>query len=167
MTPRILLLTCLLLAGWIAYAQDVEDEDPQLAAADEYLEAYARFDLEALGDRLDERSTFQDPTTAEIAGAGLSLRGKDAILAALSAATAGLEDLRLEYDERFHSGGYVVAIGRLRYRMPAAMLGPQARDALFDVRVVTVLQLEGGKLREHTDYTDLSGWMETVAAARR
>ena len=138
-----------------------------LATADGYIDAYERLDLDAMGAWLDERSTFQDPTTAEIAPAGLALRGREAIVGGLRAALEGLRDVRLDYGERFHSGGLVVAIGRLAYRIPAASLGPGASDATFDVRVVTVLRIVDGKVREHTDYTDLSGWHDTVAAAQR
>lgn len=138
-----------------------------LAVARGYLEAYGEFDFERLRPYWNEATVFADPTAAELGHSPAPTRGAAAIEETLRAAIARLLDLELVYDECFHAGGQAVGIGRLHYRLAGADFGPGYDDATFDVRVVSVLRLEGGTVLEHTDYTDLSGFWGRVAAARR
>lgn len=140
--------------------------DPSPVAA-RYLNAYAKFDLDQLAAFWDDQSIFHDPTTAEIGPELGPVRGARAIVDALRGSTQGVTDLRFDFEEQFHSGDRVVAIGRLLYTMPAKMLGKAKGDLDFDLRVVTVLRVEGDKIREHTDYSDFSRWRAQVEAAMR
>ncbi len=138
-----------------------------LALARSYLDAYGKFDFERLRPFWSEATVFADPTAAELGHSPAPTKGAAAIEASLRAAIARLLDLELVYDECYHSGGQAVGIGRLHYRLAGADFGPGYDDATFDVRVVSVLRLEGGTVLEHTDYTDLSGFWGRVAAVRR
>ncbi len=165
MTPRTLLLSVLLTLGAgvaLPRLADGRAQAAELELADRYLAAYAQLDLEALRPFWDERTVWSDPTTAEIGSAAKPARGPDAIAALLNASVAGVENLAFTFEERFHSGGFVVAIGTLRYRLPAAALGRTQGDADFAMRVVSVLRLDGDTIVQHTDYTDFSRWRETI-----
>lgn len=168
-------LRTLLLASALAFAlanllperTAAGRERAELEFADRYLAAYSRLDFEALRGFWNERTIWSDPTTAEIGSAAQPARGPDAIEALLRGSLTGVEDLAFTFEERFHSGGIVVAIGRLRYRLPAAALGRETGDANFDLRVVIVLRLEGGKVVQHTDYGDFSDWRATIERSGR
>lgn len=156
--------------GWSLRAQSPSTPDARAAsraAADRYLQAYAKWDLETLRGFLDAQSQWSDPTSAEVGATPGPVVGAEAILQHLRGSTQGLPDLHFDFEERFHSADHCVAIGRLRFTMPAAMLGPNANDASFDLRVVTVVRMVGEKVREHIDYSDFSRWDATIAAARR
>lgn len=133
-----------------------------LAVAKPYLATYARFDLEGLRPFLDEASVWCDPTTAELGLPGAPVQGVEAILTELRNSTAGVQDLHFEFTETFASGGRVIAIGTLFYTLPPQALGRTERPAHFELRVVSALHIEGGKVRSHTDYTDFSRWHETA-----
>lgn len=137
-----------------------------LQVAKDYFAAYGRFDLAALRGYWTEATVFADPTAAEIGEALPPTRGGEAIARVLQTALAGLLAPSIEYSECFHSGGLAVGIGRLRYALPAGNVPEARRDATFDVRVVSVLRIAGDRIVEHTDYTDLSGFHERIAAAR-
>ncbi len=158
-------LAIALFAQTDAAAQTAMGPPDPMPVATRYLDAYARFDLAALHEFWDDASVFQDPTTAEIGAPLGPVRGAKAITKALRGSTQGVTNLSFRFEETFHSGGRVVAIGRLLYTMPAKMLSKTEGDLEFDLRVVTVLHIEGDRVREHTDYSDFSGWRAKIAAA--
>lgn len=164
---RLLLLalttSTLTLAAWCLRPQlGVPPMAEALAVAVPYLDAYARFDLEALRPFLDEESTWCDPTSAELGEGGKPVHGAEAILAELRRSTTNVQDLRFEFDETFASGGHVVAIGTLLYTLPPEALGRTERPAHFALRVVVVLKIVGKTVRSHTDYSDFSHWQEAA-----
>ena len=138
-----------------------------LAVAKAYLAAYGRFDLEALRGYWTDATVWDDPTSAEIGPALPPTRGRDAIVRMLREALEPLLAPTIEYTEWFHSGEHAVGIGRLRYSLSASRVPSARHDVHFDVRVVSVLRIAGETVVEHTDYTDLSGFRERIAAARR
>jgi ketosteroid isomerase-like protein len=103
-----------------------------------------------------------DPTTAELGMPGAPVTGVESILTELRSATATVQDLRFEFTETFASGGHVIAIGSLFYTLPPEALGRTERSAHFELRVVTALEIEDGRVRAHTDYTDFSHWQEAA-----
>ena len=134
--------------------------------AERYLAAYARWDLDALQVFHSDASTWFDPTSAELGSVAGPFEGAKGIRVGLEQSTRGVRDLRFEFDERFVSADRAVAIGRLHYTLAGATLGPGGKDVTFDLRVVTALRIVDGVVVEHVDYSDFSGWLDTVRAAQ-
>lgn len=162
--PCLLIFAAVLPLSWLlARVLPTEDERAKRdEVATAYLAAYARWDVDALASFYDEDSVWKDPTSAELGAATGPFRGPRAIVDGLRKSTASITDLHFRFDERFASADHVVAIGRLIYTLPGALVGPSGRDVSFDLRVVTVLRVSGGKVREHSDYSDFSRWFERV-----
>jgi len=148
-------------------AQAPDSRRGPLEVAEAYLAAYGTFDFARLRPHWNEATMYADPTAAELGHSPDPTRGAAAIEPMMRAAIARLLDLEIVYEECFHSGGRAVGIGRLHYRLAGTDFGPGYDDVTFDVRVVSVLRLEGETVLEHTDYTDLSGFWARVAAAKR
>jgi thiol-disulfide isomerase/thioredoxin len=163
--PLLLAILATVLFAPFSAAQEPPERRP-LEVANDYLAAYGRFDIDTLRGFWTEATVFADPTAAEIGAPLPPTRGADAIASLLQVALAGLLSPSIEYTECFHSGGLAIGIGRLRYGLSAAGIPQAVRDATFDVRVVSVLRVAGNTILEHTDYTDLSGFHERIAAAR-
>jgi len=161
-----LLLACCALA-FAQAAKPAQAATIDAKQAQAYFDAYARFDMEALKAFYDDESEWSDPTATEIGATLGPARGPQAIVDLLQSCTRGVRDLHFVFDPPILSGEYGVVTGRLYFTMPAAMIGPNGADTPFDMRVVTVVRMRGGKVREHLDYTDYRIWRDTLAAARR
>ncbi len=155
--------------GWIAAAPtaSVDESEEVLATAEEYLATYADLDFEKLSGFYNKKSVWQDPTGAEIGASTAEVVGAEAIVAYLRGATTGLLDVSFAWDERFRSGDQVVSIGTFRYSASGAVYGSEAETIPFEMRIVVVLQIQGGKVLRHTDYTDFSTWIEQLRAGRK
>lgn len=163
--PHTTAALALFLSPLVLAQGPVEPRTSQQVAQD-YLAAYGRFDLDGLRPFWTARTVFADPTSAEIGAPVPPTRGGDAIARLLRDALAGLVAPSIEYSECFASGGHAVGIGRLRFSLPAGNVPLARRDATFDLRVVSVLRIEGSAVVEHTDFTDFSSYHQHLAAAR-
>lgn len=167
--PCLNVLLGLPLLAFAGQTPQVDTPAPRSVAdvARAYFERYAAWDLDALRAFYDERSVWSDPTTAEIGPPAGPVTGAAPIVDFLRSSTRGIDDLGFTFEEQFSSGDRAVAIGRLKYTLRGKNIAPGARDVAFDLRVVTVLRVVDGKVREHTDFSDFRGWTEQVRAATK
>ncbi|MCE7995434.1 MAG: nuclear transport factor 2 family protein [Roseivirga sp.] len=133
------------------HAQDLKTLSRQ------YIDAYFSMDQENYSQFLAENITWSDPTWSEVDPSNKPVNGKEAVLAHLKTATAGLTNLRYEIEEHFVSGPIAVFEGIMKYTFTDSSTG---KSFNFSLREVSVLEFSKGKIIKHTDYSDFKTWLK-------
>ncbi len=132
-----------------------------------YLDAITRRDWEDMAAFLGEGSVYRDVTMAHFDSPAIDLRGVEPIV----------EFWRKSYEDtdarvenriltRFTAGSWVILVLRPDISIDGAYWDvPGERiEGRFDQ--ITILRIEGGKVRHHTDHVDYAEAMQHVEAAR-
>ena len=153
---RALLMCCFILtAPAPAIAQSAYRGDARtIASALAYLDAYQALDLERLEAFYAEDAAFHDPTSlrASVIGGPFVWRGRDEIMAGIRAWTESVSSLNYDVEDVYEASGRVVILGAVN-----PVVATPSGSAQFHYRIVTIVTVEDGLVREHRDYTDYAG----------
>jgi ketosteroid isomerase-like protein len=125
-----------------------------VSVAEAYLAAYSTFDASKMAPFYADDAVFDDPTSGgQIAGYdSFHFEGKDAIIKGLGDYAATYKRFSVAYDvqRRYESAGVIVFVANLSYQGET----PDGQEFSGGAPIVTVVEIEGGKVKRHTDYFD-------------
>ena len=155
MLRAIIMFWCVLAVAAPATAQSAHRGDaPTIARALAYLDAYQVLDLERLETLYAEDATFDDPTSLRVPGIGgpFVWRGRSEIMAGIRTWSQSVTSLRYDIEDIYEASGRVVVQGAVN-----PVVATPNGAVQFRYRIVTIVTVEDGMVREHRDYTDYAG----------
>lgn len=135
--------------------------------AKEYLKTFYDLNYEKLATFYTDESFWFDPSTSVIMPNAQKSVGKDKIIADLKSGFNGVQDAKYTFEKEFYSGQHVAIWGNYYYRIPAKYFqGMMHSDAIFEFNVpmVTNLVIKDGKVLEHLEHADWTGWAKQAQA---
>lgn len=138
-------------------------EDTLTAVAVQYLDAVYALDFQAAEPLLVPSASYRDPTGRALGGRVVAHDGRAEILRAFESSAADVRQTRADVVASFEAGDLVVLHLLLYGEFRGGMVGrPEPWLAARDIRAVTVLRFESGRILEHVDYVDYSTLMEQL-----
>ncbi|MGE3839750.1 MAG: nuclear transport factor 2 family protein [Hyphomonadaceae bacterium] len=138
-----------------AEAPPARGDAATIAVAEAYMEAYQALDLPRLEALYTEDADFIDLTSLRAVGVASPYvwNGREALMAGLRTWTPTVRAIPYTYERIFEASGFVVFIGAANPIIAVEGGG----DAQYRYPIVTIIQVEDGRIREHRDYTDYAG----------
>ncbi|MBO0691124.1 MAG: SgcJ/EcaC family oxidoreductase [Candidatus Dormibacteraeota bacterium] len=124
-----------------------------------YLDAWNRHDGEAVASFFTEDGVYADHTL------GARAEGREAIEAFVKdVEETASSDFKIEILDSFEAGDRYAAVGTFGGTHDRASSSPpmQATGKQFSVRFVSIGRLEGGKIKENTDYWNLAEMLTQI-----
>lgn len=131
------------------HAQAVPTDVGPLGAAERYIAAYERLDIDALRPLYAENVEFIDETSLGFPQPFM-WSGRDAVLAGIESWKATVKHIDYDVSRMFEMEGRVVIIGTA----DTLSERPDGRQAAFRFHIVTVVTFKDGEVVEHRDYVD-------------
>lgn len=149
------LLAVLAAPAWANPQTSSAAADEEVArVADEYVAAYEALDVARMGRLLADDVQFEDPTFR------LKETSRAGMMKMVEGAAAGFDEVSLEVHERIirapHAVLQVTFVGRRKSKTP------EQREEPIRVRGTTILRVEGGLIRQWTDYFDFRTFAEAT-----
>lgn len=119
--------------------------------ADEYMKAYATFDVDKLSTFYSDNAVFTDPTSEIWGEYAWNMNGKKAIVKRMKSFFSEFDKASVEYNvkEKYESAGYTIYTGKAKFAF--VKKGVLETSCLL---VTTIISTNDGKVTEHRDYLD-------------
>ncbi len=123
----------------------------ELSVADEYMKAYAIFDLKKMEKFYSTNAKFLDPTSEVWGEHAFMKHSKEEIIAGLTSFISNYDKVSLEYSirERYESAGHNVYSGKTKVTL--------RKNGVIETScapITTIITVKDGKVIEHRDYFD-------------
>ena len=126
-----------------------------LSVADNYMKAYAKFDLDAMSKFYADDAIFRDPTSDMWGDYAWNMDGKEKIISRMKAFFNDYESGSASYaiKEKYESSGHTIYTGKVKYS-----LTKNGELQTRCMRISTVVSVKDGKVVEHRDYIDYANF---------
>lgn len=159
-------IVCLILicAEWAL--ADHKAEPDLLALSQQYMQAYGRWDIDAMSAMHAPEIQFNDPTATEAFQANYAKQGKTQVAAFFKGIfpNGQPKHITFKWNEHFISGQHVVIQSTFESLVPAAWFKPESKGQLLvSIPVTTILRFHDGQIITHTDYADYNSYRAQAA----
>lgn len=152
-----------------SFSQTKKDSIENIAT--EYMKAYGNWDFDKMKTFYSEDIRFEDPTGSEAFGQTMMVEGKENVYMFFKDVFKDrFKDDKPPYvnfiiDKKFISGSFIIMNTTFECVLPTSWFKENSSETvLVSIPFVTILEIENGLIKKHTDYGDYSKYKAQIKA---